>query len=148
MDTNFLYHYDPRFTQMYRADYKPDGDHIAINVRDYNMHEYEEIAQSLVPHYEYLDFWSRWLHARNVCQILGLDLKTPSDFVLYWAYEKNGVVRGGTRTAVNLARRCGIPTYNLYHDDVMIKWCNKIQIEPVLINPTKPVRNDLSFLTK
>ena len=57
------------------------------------------------------------LHGRNIFQVLGLDLETPRQVVVYWAEENNkGEVKGGTRTAVMCARRYGIPTFNLAHN--------------------------------
>lgn len=52
---------------------------------------------------------ARDLHTRNVFQVLGDDLKTPSEFVLYWA-ESNGrnAVKGGTNTAFQVARLFGV----------------------------------------
>ncbi|EHP9878057.1 hypothetical protein KQM40_004276 [Escherichia coli] len=56
------------------------------------------------------------LHSRNVHQVLGVNINNPkpSSFVLYFAKEdKNGNPRGGTATAVNLAKMKGIKTLNL-----------------------------------
>ena len=54
------------------------------------------------------------LHSRNVPQVLGKDLKTPSDFVLFCSDEtKGGNVKGGTATAVKIAKAWGIPTFNI-----------------------------------
>jgi hypothetical protein len=50
---------------------------------------------------------------RNCCIILGKDGTNPVDAVYYYANEKKGIVEGGTRYAVELARSRGIPTYNL-----------------------------------
>jgi hypothetical protein len=61
------------------------------------------------------------LHSRNVLQVLGDKLDTPSKFVLYYAKEKDGEVAGGTRTAVMLARELDIPTLNWYSKD-MSQW--------------------------
>ncbi len=58
---------------------------------------------------------ARKLHARNCQQIYGLNLDSPVHFVLFWAPEKIGKVKGGTATAVNLAREMNIPTYNLWN---------------------------------
>lgn len=62
----------------------------------------------------------RLLMARNVCQVLGPDLKDPSRFVLCWApYPKcdhQGRVMdvgGGTGLAVRLAYAHGIPVFHL-----------------------------------
>ena len=77
-------------------------------------YEQEELAATLVPYYENISRYAQLLHARNTAQILGNDLNTPCDEVYFWAPEVCGKVKGGTRTAVNLAKRHGIPTYNLY----------------------------------
>lgn len=64
-------------------------------------------------------FWPRLspagkkLHARNVHQVLGKSLDSPSLFVVFYAREREGQVEGGTATAVNLARSRGIRTFNL-----------------------------------
>lgn len=50
---------------------------------------------------------------RNMCMIAGIDGKHPVDAVFYWADETNGVVKGGTRYAVDFAKSLGIPTFNL-----------------------------------
>ncbi len=64
------------------------------------------------------------LFTRNVFQILGADLKTPSEFVMCWT--PDGCVNestytqgltGGTGIAIKLASRLGIPVYNLYRND-------------------------------
>lgn len=58
--------------------------------------------------------WFVALHARNCYQVLGDNLASPSEMVVFWApLTRNGDIRGGTRTAVVLAQRHGIPTYNL-----------------------------------
>lgn len=56
------------------------------------------------------------LHSRNVHQLMGPNLSEPrlSSFVLYYANEdKNGNPKGGTATAVKLAKMNGIRTLNL-----------------------------------
>jgi hypothetical protein len=54
------------------------------------------------------------LHIRNVYQVLGANLDRPSDAVVYWAPNYfNGQVKGGTATAVHLAWKLGIPTFNI-----------------------------------
>jgi len=54
----------------------------------------------------------RKLHARNVQQILGENLDTPSDCVIAWTPEGKDV--GGTATALKIARDHDVPVYNLY----------------------------------
>lgn len=72
------------------------------------------IAESIHPAWNMCKQGAKKLHTRNVGQILGKDLVTPSDVVLYWCKEdKNGEPTGGTATAVNLAKKYGIPTANM-----------------------------------
>jgi hypothetical protein len=57
-------------------------------------------------------------HIRNVFQVFGMDLATPSKFLVCWApLDGQGSVTGGTRTAYELARSRGIPTYNFAVDE-------------------------------
>jgi hypothetical protein len=51
------------------------------------------------------------LHARNVHQVLGDNLMTPSKFLVCWTLD--GLSQGGTRTAIMLAKEVKIPVYNL-----------------------------------
>ena len=51
------------------------------------------------------------LHSRNVHQVLGKDLETPSRFLVCWT--KDGKDVGGTATAIKLARGLRIPIINL-----------------------------------
>jgi hypothetical protein len=89
------------------------------------------------------DFHPRWancppasqsLHARNIHQVLGKDLKTPSSFVIYWAETKKKIGQlhpvpiGGTATAVKLAESIGVPTFNLYHIEIRKHWENLLDL--------------------
>lgn len=65
---------------------------------------------------------SRKLHERNIHQLFGMDLGdayiNQSKFVLYYAPEtKRGEPKGGTASCVNLAKKQGIRTLNLLHDE-------------------------------
>ena len=57
--------------------------------------------------------------ARNVYQILGLDLNTPVDFVICWTPcgsqtdKQRSIKTGGTGLAISLADSLGIKVYNL-----------------------------------
>lgn len=71
--------------------------------------------------WERLSQGARKLHERNVHQLFGPNLGdayiNQSKFVLYYAPEtKSGNPKGGTATAVNLAKKQGIRTLNLLHD--------------------------------
>ena len=70
------------------------------------------MASTIHPNWMFLKEGARKLHARNVHQILGRDLKTPSDFVVCWT--KDGAFRGGTATALKIARKNDIPIFNLW----------------------------------
>lgn len=70
-----------------------------------------KIAEKIHPAWSACSNGARILHARNSCQILGLDLKTPSDLVVAWTFE--GEEKGGTRTALVLAKEKKIPIFNL-----------------------------------
>lgn len=91
------------------------------NVQGDNQ-EAEYIARNIHPAWERCSQGARKLHTRNICQILGSDLKSPSDLVLFAAPEFNGVVKGGTATAVHLARTYGITTVNM----LQTGWENKL----------------------
>ncbi len=60
---------------------------------------------------KYRAVWS--LHARNMFQPLGLGLKEPSMRTYLWAPPtKDGLCTGGTRSAMALSIKLGIPAVN------------------------------------
>lgn len=59
------------------------------------------------------------LFARNTKQVIANGI--ASDFVIYYAPEIDGVVKGGTRIAVMFARYYKIPTYNIALDDDLVR---------------------------
>ncbi len=75
----------------------------------------EAIASLFHPNWKACSPAARKFHARNCQQIYGLNLDNRVDFVLFWAPEEEGKVKGGTATAVALARKMKIPTYNLWN---------------------------------
>lgn len=88
-----------------------------------NKKQAEEIASKIHPAWDRCSQGAQKLHTRNVYQLLGLDLKTPSDFVICYAkpkYEdrRTEEVKGGTATAVKLGIDNNVKIYNLYWDDV------------------------------
>lgn len=71
--------------------------------------------------WERLSQGARKLHERNIHQLFGENLSdaflNQSKFVLYYAPEtRKGDPKGGTATAVNLAKKSSIRTLNLLHD--------------------------------
>lgn len=101
-----------------------------------NYNEAVEIASTIHPTWNRLGRGAKALHARNVYQVLGLDLNTPScplcglnevqqaqpaSCVLFCYAQptknKQGIVtgvKGGTNTAVQLAMKHNIQIYNFY----------------------------------
>jgi hypothetical protein len=69
------------------------------------------LAATIHPAWNNLSYPVQKLHARNCYQVLGKDLKTPSEFVVCWTV--GGKVKGGTATAINLAKKFNIQVYNL-----------------------------------
>lgn len=87
-----------------------------------------ELASEIHPNWNALREGGRKLMARNCYQILGLDLKSPVDFVLCWtpdgAETKTGYNTGGTGQAIRLANRYGIPIINMYNKN----WKQKLDV--------------------
>lgn len=73
-----------------------------------------KIAEEIHPNWKACKLGARKLHARNVQQVLGRDLNTPSSFLLCWSEPQGNSISGGTRTAYELARQHNIPVYNMY----------------------------------
>lgn len=98
---------------------------ITLDAVDRQFPEHAEMRRDWVKEvhggWERLSQGARKLHERNVHQLFGADLGNAylnqSKFVLYYALEtKKGDPKGGTATAVNLAKKQGIRTLNLLHD--------------------------------
>ncbi|MOA32601.1 hypothetical protein D3C78_1538370 [compost metagenome] len=73
-------------------------------------HAAQEIAANFHPNWHNLKPTVRQMHSRNVGQVLGQDLKTPSSFVLCWT--KNGSGSGGTGQALRIAKAYEIPIFD------------------------------------
>lgn len=72
----------------------------------------EVIVEEIHPAWNNLKPSVRALHTRNAFQVLGLDLKTPSEILYCWT--PNGEVVGGTATAIKIAQMYDVPIVNLY----------------------------------
>lgn len=72
-----------------------------------------DIAKTVIDpdHWYNLSPAAEKLHTRNVPQVLGKDLKTPSEFVV--CYTEKGLIKGGTATALKLAQKANIEIFNL-----------------------------------
>jgi hypothetical protein len=81
-----------------------------------------EIVKNIHPNWDNLKSSVKYLHARNAHQVLGKDLETESEVVVFYAEPNGDSVKGGTRTAVELAKQCGIPVCNLHDPVVFQRW--------------------------
>lgn len=72
------------------------------------------LAKEIHPAWERLSSGGQKLHARNIHQVLGKDLTSPSDMVICWT--DGGKDIGGTRTAIICARQNNIPIFNFGRD--------------------------------
>ncbi len=72
-----------------------------------------DLAAKFHPRWDSLDFKAKALIMRNGCQVLGEDLKTPSEFVVCWT--KDGKASGGTGQAIRIAEHYKIPIFNLFN---------------------------------
>lgn len=91
-----------------------------------NWTEAQGMASEIHPAWDRLSPAVKTLHSRNMYQVLGKDLKTPSKFLVCYAKpSKDGYVVGGTRSAYKLAKDRGIPCFNLFNEedyDRICKW--------------------------
>ena len=69
-----------------------------------------EIAKKYHPYWDNLKDGAKKLQARNSHQVLGLDLHTPSSFVICWT--KDGKGGGGTGQALRIAKDYHIPIFD------------------------------------
>ena len=80
----------------------------------YNISGYAyKMAESLHPAWDKCSSAVRKLHSRNMHQVLGPDLKTPSNALICWT--PNGKDSGGTGQAIRLAEKHNIFVLNLYN---------------------------------
>lgn len=76
--------------------------------------EAEQIASEIHPAWEKCSRGAKLLHTRNVFQVLGTSLNSPSQFLICWAkLDKHGNIKGGTRLAWDLAGKYNVPRFNL-----------------------------------
>ena len=68
------------------------------------------IAEDVHPAWARLSQGAQKLHARNVYQVLGANLTAPSEFLMCWT--PGALDKGGTRTAIVLARAHQVPVFN------------------------------------
>lgn len=84
-----------------------------------------ELASRIHPAWGQCSFGAKKLHGRNCYQVLGENLNSTSEFLICWTLD--GKSKGGTRTAIELAKQNNIPVYNLAiqeHTDKLLKRFN------------------------
>lgn len=81
------------------------------------------IAAKFHPAWDRCSQFAKKLHERNAFQILGIDLKTPSKFLICWTPDacidhKSRTIRtGGTGTAISIADHYKVKIFNLANPD-------------------------------
>lgn len=104
-----------------------------FNGNDSNLYntpkEAEKIVEKIHPIWNKLKLPVKELHKRNVCQILGYSLKDPVKFVI--CYTENGSGKGGTATAINLAKSLGILVFDFGKEE------SKNQFKTFILNRHK-----------
>lgn len=76
-----------------------------------------EMAEKIHPAWNKCSDGAKRLHTRNIYQVLGKDLKSPSSFLIAWT--PDGRATGGSRTAIILADMYDVPVFNT-QDDALI----------------------------
>lgn len=76
-----------------------------------------KLAKFFHPAWHKLSENDKLLHSRNCYQVLGYDLKTPTEFIICYADGS-----GGTEQALRIARHYNIPIFNIFNDDWKIKF--------------------------
>ena len=90
---------------------KSGEDYLNLNL---NSSEAIKIAALCHPRWATLREGDKLLHARNVHQVLGRDLQSPSQFILFWSRSNgDGDYVGGTSQAIRVAARCNVPYFDL-----------------------------------
>lgn len=75
-------------------------------------------------------------HTRNVFQVLGHDLKTPSNAVIaYSRLDKQGNPTGGTATAINIAKMYDIKVFNLADEATYNMLAKALNFTPKKVAP-------------
>lgn len=75
------------------------------------------LAARFHPAWNNLDDYGKKLMARNVMQVLGENLDSPSAFVVCWT--PNGAMTGGTSQALRIAKEWNIPIFNLFDSNAL-----------------------------
>lgn len=103
--------------------YAKDGDNTML----------QSIASKFHPKWNILPIYVKQLMARNVLQVIGRDLNTPSHMVICWTPDgcesdsTRSITTGGTGLAISIADYYKIPIYNLANTDRLIMIADRIK---------------------
>jgi hypothetical protein len=110
-----------------------------------NVNSARTIASKYHPKWDRLSEVAKKMMTRNTYQMLGMDLRTPSDFVICWtpdgAYDNTSPDTGGTGQAIRMAIDLGIVVYNLKNDshlDIINRWMLQDEVVPTMPEKSKP----------
>lgn len=95
-----------------------------------NSQEAMQIAEHYHPAWHKCSQGAKKLHTRNVYQLLGDDLQSPSRLVI--GYTNDGKDSGGTGQTFRMARGLGIEVFNLYHDADRKAMCDHVNLVEML----------------
>lgn len=90
----------------------------------------QDIASQYHPAWHRCSQGAKKMHTRNVAQLLGEDLQSPSRLVI--GYTNDGKDSGGTGQTFRMARGLGIEVFNLYHDADRKAMCNHVNLVEML----------------
>lgn len=132
--------YGPKEIFIPSATFSPDGGSTwrchGVSSAIYVEHSYTnaravKIAREIHPAWNAMSRRGKELHTRNVYQVLGEYLDNPSDIIIYYAKMDNECksVVGGTRTAVELARRNNILEFNLMLPDDITRLFDYMRVQ-------------------
>ena len=77
-----------------------------------NNDEAFKIAEDAHPAWDRCSPGAKKLHTRNVYQVLGVNLNSPSEVIICWTADGKG--KGGTGQAIRIAKNNNIPIIDLY----------------------------------
>lgn len=77
------------------------------------VNQAEELIAPHHSHWDKLNGTHKRLYIKQVFQLLGRNLDSPTNFVLYYGNESGGVIKNNALIGIKLAKRLMIPTFNL-----------------------------------
>lgn len=132
MDSHFLFDYSPDNRCIILPENGFNGlfsnGKDIIDFRDLNTQKAADEARKVAGNFDTQNEYVQRRYARNTIQVLRENLDNPTDFVLFWAEEREGCVKGGTAIAVRLARLYRVPCFNLFKESVLNDVCDTLGI--------------------